>query len=58
VCASGGQVIHLAPDEAARTAMGPDPSDISRVRASAEAGARQGCEKASVVRDLWSRTRR
>jgi len=58
VCASGGQVIHLAPDEEARTAMGPDPSDISRARASAEAGARQGCEKATAVRDLWSQTRR
>jgi NTE family protein len=58
VRASGGHVIHLAPDEAARQAMGPDVSDVSRARISAEAGARQGREKASAIRDLWNLTTR
>jgi NTE family protein len=56
VCASGGQVIHAAPDAEARKAMGPDPSDVSRVRIAAEAGARQGREIAPAARNLWSRT--
>jgi NTE family protein len=56
VCASGGQVIHVAPNEAARRAMGPDPSDVSRVRIAAEAGARQGVEIASAGRALWNQT--
>lgn len=56
VCASGGQVIHVAPDADARTAMGPDPSDVSRVRIAADAGVRQGREIAWAARDLWSQT--
>jgi NTE family protein len=56
VCASGGQVIHVVPDEEARRAMGPDPSDVSRASLAAEAGARQGREIASAARDLWSQT--
>ena len=56
VSASGGQVIHVAPDAEARRAMGPDPSDVSRVRIAADAGARQGREIASTARDLWSQT--
>lgn len=57
VCASGGQVIHVAPDAEARREMGPDPSDVRRAKIAAEAGARQGREIGSAERDLWSRTR-
>ena len=54
VQASGAQVVHLAPDEASRQAMGPDLSDVRRARPAAEAGARQAADIASTLRHLWN----
>jgi NTE family protein len=41
VCAAGGRVVHVAPDEPSKLAMGPSLSDWQRVGPSIEAGAMQ-----------------
>lgn len=56
VRAAGGQVIHMAPDEESRRAMGRDLSDIRRARPAAEAGAHQAAEVAPALRNLWLRS--
>lgn len=47
------QVLVLAPDDAARQVMGPNPLDPGRRPHSARAGRRQGRELAGALRGIW-----
>ena len=50
----GSTVELITPDEASREAFGPNPMDITRRAAIAEAGARQGVAVAPRLREVWS----
>jgi NTE family protein len=50
----GSEVEVLLPDEGSREAFGPSLLDVSRRRAAADAGYRQGREDAARLRDFWA----
>jgi NTE family protein len=54
--ADGSKVLVVAPDDAARAAMGANPLDHALRRPAAEAGLAQGQDLAYIVNEFWDET--